>query len=445
MLSPTSFAVPRQAPPVRPSRSLEGLEKVVPPHTSQHPAHSALRLDKPLPELPAKPLPSTPSTEGSTAWSDDSSTDVSIETRRTSDASTDSYTVFVRSPSDDLAEFVEHSPVPSIDRSPQAKPYSKPGPSPLALTTSSDDQLEHRPFLTGNRTAPNHYFREKKWDFFPELATPSELPHGYPKFPTTPRRRNNSRLNLAAFDFTKKSPRWTAPDKRALAHDVRNSIRSYVQRRLSKHSADKTKPKRRPRPSTAPSELPEEYRSAHKTSSSNYSNYSDRGSTGLQENFLDLSDELKRLSVSTLSSLDEYDKSTHMVTSNQKKHPVLPISAYQKHGSAMWERSMREKRISYRQRGNVRFPRYRKKTTCRRPDSPSRDTPPAYSPLQQSTRFCARVLQDGTSYVLVALDGARQKIIQARVDRRRRNLKSKIRLIGPVNPYTTYGRVDPWI
>ncbi|KAE8134232.1 hypothetical protein BDV38DRAFT_256016 [Aspergillus pseudotamarii] len=440
MLSPTSLAVPRQAPPVRPSRSLEGLEKVVPPPTPQPAARSALRLDKPLPKLPAKPLPETPSMESSMGWSDDSSTDVSLETRRTSDASSESYPVCVRSPSDDLDEFVEHSPISSIDRSSPVKPYNKPEPSPLPLTTLYDDRHHQR-----SRAAPNHYFREKKWEFFPELAMPSELPPGYPKFPPAPRKQNNSRLNLTAFDFTKISPRCTSPDKRALSHDVRKSIRSYVQRRLSKHSIDKIKPKRRPRASTAPSEFPEEYRCSRKTSSSNYSNYSDCGSTGPQQNFLYLSADLKRLSMGSSLSDDDSDGTVNSITPYQKKQTAVRISTYQRYGPATREKPGREKRISYRQRGNVRFPKYRKQASTFQYDTSLRTGPSTCSTLQQGTRFCVRVLQDGTSHVLIALDEARQKIIQAQVDRRRRQLKSKIRLIGPVNPYTTYGRVDPWI
>ncbi|KAE8149957.1 hypothetical protein BDV25DRAFT_155284 [Aspergillus avenaceus] len=444
MLSPTSFAVPRQAPPVRPSRSLEGLEKVIPPRAPLPPARPTLRLDKPLPDLPTKPLPETPSMEGSTAWSEDSSTDVSLETRRPSDASTESYPVFVRSPSDDLGELVEHPSVPVIDRASTVKPCEHSGPSHLTIPTLSDDCHEYRQYWSANRAAPNHYFREKKWDFFPELATPSELPPSYPKFPVGPRRNNSSRLNLAAFDFTKKSSRRANPEKRTLAHDMRNSIRSYVQRRLSKHSIDKEKPKRPPRPSTAHGDYPEECQLSQKTASSNYSEYSDHGSTGPPQNFLDLTDELKRLSVSTGSSACEDSPMPNMQVVLRPKQLPVPLSAYQKYGPAIFDKPGREKRISYKQRNHVRFPRY-KKTTSFLSDATSKDTPDLDSPIQQNKRGCVKALQDRTSYVLVALSDARDKIANAQVDRRRKNLKSKIRLIGPVNPYTTYGRVDPWI
>ncbi|KAE8382791.1 hypothetical protein BDV26DRAFT_209186 [Aspergillus bertholletiae] len=428
MLLSTSLAVHRQAPPVRPSRSLDGLERSVPPHAPHPASRSALRLDKPLPELPAKPLPETPSMESSTGWSDDSSTDVSFETRWTSDASSEEYPICVRSASDDLDEFVGHSPISSIDHSSSVQPYNKPEPSPLAPTTVSDGHQCHQPLPMATRAAPNHYFREKKFEYFPELAMASELPHGYLQYPPTPRKQNSSRLNLAVFDFTKISPRSTSPDKRALAYDVRKSIRSYVYQRLSKHSIDKIKPKRRPRASTAPSEFSDEYRSSRKTSSSNYSNYSDHGSTAPQNNFI------YRLSMDSSSTEDESDRTVNLITPYQKKQPTVRISTYQRYGPATRENSRREKKISYLQRGNVKFPKYRKQSTTCWYETSSKTGPSTYSTLQQGTRFCVRVLQDGTSHVLIALDGARQKIIQAQVDRRRRLLKSKIKIIRPVTP-----------
>lgn len=145
------------------------------------------------------------------------------------------------------------------------------------------------------------------------------------------------------------------------------------------------------------------------------------------------------------SSEDESDRTVNSITPYQKKQPAVRISAYQRYGPVTREKPGREKRISYRQRGNVRFPKYRKQATTFRYETSLKNGSSTCSTLQQGTRFCVRVLQDGTSHVLIALDEARQKIIQAQVDRRRRQLKSKIRLIGPVNPYTTYGRVDPWI
>ncbi|PLB52671.1 hypothetical protein P170DRAFT_472562 [Aspergillus steynii IBT 23096] len=442
MPSPMSFAISRQAPPVRPSRSLEGMERVVPPES---PARPSLKLDKPLPDLPSKPLPATPSMEASTAWSDDSSLADSFESRRPSNASTGSYPVVVRSPSDDLAELVDHSSAANLDRSSPVEPFVKPRPAPLTFAAVSQDRYQSSQPWTPNRSRPNHYFREKKWDFFPELAIPSELPPKSPKFPSKQRKKDASRLNLGTFDFSKKGNRWNSTERSGLtlAHDMRKSIRSYVQQRISKHSVDKEKAKRA-RPATAPSEYVQK---CHPTPRVPSSNYSDDESIAFQNNDIDSTEKLTRLSMSTTSSAEERVKPLKPVAFQRRKQLAVPMSPYQKYGAAIWEKSGREKRISYRQSQNVRFPRYQKSPSSPKPEATNTTpplSPPPRSPAQQIPRDYMKALQGGTSQVLVA---AKQKMTGARVDRKRMELKSQIRLVGPVSPQNSYERegVDPWI
>ncbi|TPR08655.1 hypothetical protein CAN33_005270 [Aspergillus niger] len=370
MLSPSSLALPRQAPPVRPSRSLEGLEQVVPPRVPVPPARPALRhIDKPLPELPPKPLPETPSMdEGSTAWSDDSSTISSFydDSRRFSADSSESYPVFVRSGSDDLSEL------------------------------------------------------------------------------------NGSKLNLTVFDFTKSRTLLNSSDRsgRALAQDVRNSIRSYVQRRLSKNSLERNKSSRSSPPtadSVDPVRTP--------TPSSKITTTDEIYHPGSPKSPLSPVDVLpsnKRLSrMSTRSTMGARGPHPRPHASQRKKQLAVPMSPYQKYGAAIWEKPGREKRISYRQSHNVRFPRYRKRGSSKKGFVSSATpplTPPARSQLQQNTRDCVRAIQDGTHHILDALDGARKKMIGVRGDRRHTELKSQIRLVGPVSPYNNnYRQTDPWI
>ncbi|PWY92731.1 hypothetical protein BO70DRAFT_357872 [Aspergillus heteromorphus CBS 117.55] len=454
MLSPSTLALARQAPPVRPSRSLEGLEQVIPPRVPQSPARPTPHLDKPLPDLPAhsKPLPDTPSMdEGSAAWSDDSSTLSSIYDRRFSCDSTESYPVFVRSGSDDLTELADHPPAPA-----PADPYGaepKSTPLPITATFLHDDSSERPPAWTAPRAGPNHYFREKKWDFFPELADPSAVPSS-PRFPTQPPKKNNSRLNLAVFDFSKGRNRWHSSDKggRAIAHDVRDSIRSYVQRRLSKNSMEKDRPHQTSRPATDPPEYvrkPTPTPTTPRTTPSK--ELSDAESPRPLLTPQTASPSGKRLSrMSTRSTVGPRGKRPRSVAFQRTKQPAVPMSPYQKYGSALWENPGREKRISYRQNHRVRFPRYRKKGTSSKKGFVSSATPPltppARSQLQQNTRDCVRALQDSTYHLLGALDGARKKMIGTRVDRRHTELKSQIRLVGPVSPYNNnYGQSDPWI
>ncbi|KKK16613.1 hypothetical protein ARAM_004627 [Aspergillus rambellii] len=462
MLSPSSHALARQAPPVRPSRSLEGLEQVIPPRPPLSPIRPLLHLDKPLPQLPSKPLPDTPSLTGSTPWSDDSSTVNSFEEddyeddeghRRQSSVSTESYPVFVRSGSDDLADFVDHPAVSTFHRvEPDEKRITS---SSWAIhTLLAENRYNRPPHWASSRVGPNHYFREKKWDFFPELATPpSTLHQNAPHLPPKPRKKDSGRLNNlvpAAFDFSSKHRgRWSPPDKGSL-HDVRNSIRSYVQRRISRHSVEKEKSKRKLRPATAPSECTRKYTPPQRTapSTSDRSDYG-RSTAPQAPPLLEVGEKtLQIISVPSTasSSAGESEKQPNpIIPFNGTKQLAVPITPYQKYGAAIWDKSGKEKRISYRQTHKVRFPKYRKPA---KNGFVSSATPPlshpARSQLQQSTRDCVRALQDGTSQVLVAIEGARKKMIGSKIDRRRTQLKSQIRLIGPVNPYTTYG-ADPWV
>ncbi|KAL3464448.1 hypothetical protein BJX64DRAFT_97220 [Aspergillus heterothallicus] len=447
MLSPSAYVLSRQAPPVRPSRSLEGLEKVVPPGTLSA-SRSRLHLDKPLPDLPTNDCSTgeIPFMAGTTAWSDDSSTVNSFEDhddddeldRRQSSVSTASYPVFVRSGSDDLVGFVDHPSVSPLDRTPSVDPYDKPGTSSLAYTSFlAEDRYSPPPhWVPINRTGPNHYFREKKWDFFPELATPSALPQNSPhNLPPRPRKKDSMRT------------RWMSTDKgAALANDVRNSLRSLVQRRLSRNSMDKDKPRRSNRPTTSP-EYIRQHTPPQRVSPTN--DWSDYGSTAVLENSEYTHQKFAHLSISpTGSSLsDESLRLQQPTLSPRIKQLAVPISPYQKYGASIWDKSGKEKRISYRQSQRVRFPKYRKaqvkKGFVTSPTPPL--SPVSRTPFQQGTRHCVRAWQDGTSHMLVAIDNTRKKMAGAKVDRRRSQLKSKIRLVGPVNPYTSYGKDDPWM
>ncbi|RDW86652.1 uncharacterized protein DSM5745_03294 [Aspergillus mulundensis] len=503
MLSPSTCSLSRPAPPVQPSQSLEGMEKVIPPGLPVPYAHtvSRLHLDKPLPDLPENPP--TPFI-GSTAWSDDSSTvnsfddDHSVSRPRTAE----SYPVFVRSGSADLPDFVDPSvpvSVSPLDRtaSPSADPYhheihQKTVPRLTFLNTE-----ETPPGYTGPtpqphwnptpQAGPNHYFREKKWDFFPELA-PSGLPqnHNSPRTCTNaprPRKKDSGRSRWIAL------PSETGA---AIANDVRNSFR-YIQRRLSRHSLEKEKSKENQRPTTAPNPvvyprspypvdpsprsqtapLPD----ADRDSFTPYSHTSaDPLCVGHCEKQAVSNTDISLTSTPTGSTISDQslialERESHLeMPVPPNKQPAVPTSLYQRYGAAIWDKSGKEKkRLSYpRQTPRVRFPKYR--NSGRRESSirdnaalsvsPLNPKPSASSPalvsgsgsgLHQGTRHAVKVLQDGTSHVLVAIDGARKKIIhsgsgnasEAKLDKKRTELKSQIRLIGPVNPYS-HGS-DPWI
>ncbi|EAW09414.1 uncharacterized protein ACLA_036170 [Aspergillus clavatus NRRL 1] len=482
MLSPTTFAYSRQAPPVRPSRSLEGLEQVILPRVPRPPARPTVQLDKPLPDIPSQSLPEASMMRGSTAWSDDSSIFSSVESRRESHSesahSTESYPVFVRSASDELADYVDPSPAVALDHSPIVGPYTttttassktilpatsySPTLSSFQQQASStEEQYGSPPDWVQKRSGPNHYFREKKWDFFPELATPSALGTATGQFPPASsqlRKKHGSKLNLSAFDFARNRRRSNTGDRGTLtlAHEVRDSIRSYVHRTLSKHSVDKDRPSRQGRPVTAPSFPPSKCASSQRNTASSTGSYV----LAFREepSPIDVDDRMRTLSISTSSSTSErWMESPPPAPVHRTKQLAVPITPYQKYGAAIWDKSGGVKRVSCRQNHNVRFPKYHKKnlSVSTHKSKPSADfaaahqtsasSPPGRSATQQNTRDYIRVLQDGTTQVLDVLDGAKKRVIGSSVDRRRTALKSQIRLVGPVNPYTTHDRTDPWI
>ncbi|KAF7177349.1 hypothetical protein CNMCM7691_005308 [Aspergillus felis] len=477
MLSPTSLAYTRQAPPVRPSRSLEGLEQVVPPRVPQPPARPTLQLDKPLPDLPSqvRSLPDASEMRGSTAWSDESSTISSVDSdgsrNRESTHSTESYPVFVRSASDDLAGLVDHPPVSSLDHAePIVDPCRKPSTiasyspslslSQHGLSVSNDDRYGSPPEWAQKRAGPNHYFREKKWDFFPELATPSALgPGAAGRFPpTSSRKRNGNKLHLSSFEFGRNRRRSNTSERGTLtlAHEVRDSIRSYVHRTLSKRSAEKDKSKRPGRPATAPSFFPPKYASSQGGATSSDRSY--YGTSREESSPVDIDIRMRTLSISTASTASErWVESPKPVPLHRTKQLAVPITPYQKYGAAIWDKSGGTKRVSYRPNHQVKFSKHQRSIypastqksksspdfTASNPTAPL--SPPVRSVIQQNTREAMRVLQDGTTQVLDVLGEAKKKVIRSSVDRRRMQLKSQIKLIGPVNPYTTYGRVDSWI
>ncbi|KAL4782057.1 hypothetical protein BJX76DRAFT_333687 [Aspergillus varians] len=494
MLSPSTYSLSRQPPPVRLSPSLEGLEKVVPPSPPVPVAHtrSQLLLDKPLPDLPAKSRPPSPVFIGSTAWSDDSSTVNSFydldeeDRRRHSSVSTGSYPVFVRSGSDgpDLADYVDHPSVSTLGHTPSVHDPYETQQKPVLTTFLADDRYTPTPPPHwNNRVGPNHYFREKKWDFFPELAIPSALPQNSPhnNFAPRPRKKDSGRS------------RWIPipTDKGAsLANDVRNSIRS-IQRRLSRNSLDKDKPKRTHRPTTAPTEFARGLYSSSYTPSDPHtapssSSYFDRRCS-IPQSPLDVSsvgEKTAHLSISPTGSTisdqslitEQQQQQSQPTASTRSKQLAVPISPYQKYGAAIWDKSGKErKRLSYRQTQRVRFPKYRnrnRRNSCQNKNatvvsSATVTSPPSVTespgrtqtctPLQHGTRHAVKAIQDGTSHVLIAIDGARRRMAGTRMsktgagagagsklDRRRSYLKSQIRLVGPVNPYTSH-REDPWI
>ncbi|KAJ5624235.1 hypothetical protein N7510_000544 [Penicillium lagena] len=499
MPSRTSTYSVRMAPPVRPSRSLEGMEKVIPP-TMKHPfapSHSELFLNKPLPAMPLLPDRTEEEPAEGAFWSDSSD---DSETESTVDSgggpseprsSTELYPILISSGSNDFVDLVVDHPVPSSTSADHLGPLDH-QPAPRFLTpesradsTDSDTSFilqarsisevqygrpAHWPQRTNHGT--NHYFREKKWDFFPELADPSSAAaqqngRGTPSLRNGKSGKKDGRL--ISLDLSKgRRHRWKSLDSRALG-GMRDSIKTYVSRTLSKGSAEDA-PRQRPplpsplpsptRPTTAPlggSRLPKD----------SSPRQSDDGGELLSNKVFAPEDsgvELRTMSVSTKSSVDsDLVVSPKTDLSPRQKQLAIPQSPYQKYGATVWEKETTKSG----KRRSVRFPQYTIKTSSSPPTSHHHRTsvsttraslssrkmsgssathhpsallsPPQRMQHQGNRRGATRTLQDGKSHLLVAT----KRIIQSKEDRRREQLKAQIKHFGPLGAHG-YSTVNQW-
>jgi hypothetical protein len=388
-------------------------------------------------------------------WSDSSDSESTLDSISEPRNSADSYPIFV-SGSDDFGDLADH-PAPSADLSLPVSPLpplkctdidiDEPIVQPSSFSSSLDTKYERSANWTQSRTGANHYFREKKWDYFPELATPSALQASGRLSPnmvsqSKPRKKGN----MSALDFAKGKYRWHSLDRGGLV-GVRDSIKTYVHRTLSRDGPATDKPKETPRPATAPMDH-------HLNDAASV-----LGPRGWEAKAqpsslaLDTSAAVRTISVATSPST-EYDYTKRMFhlqtpispaistfpaspvsssapTPPRQKQLAVPLSPYQKHGPAIWECPKKSKR-------NVRFPKYKSPTS--EPSASSapelsfaNPTPPLSPPLKQ--------LQQNTRGVFL---GAKKRIVESKEDRRREQLKAQIKLVGPVNPHT-YLQSDPWV
>ncbi|KAJ5520472.1 hypothetical protein N7463_000925 [Penicillium fimorum] len=419
-----------------------GLERVIPPLSpNTFATRSDLFLNKPL---PAEPLPEQP--ECSAMWSDSSDSESTLDSITGFSeprSSADSYPIFVSSGSD-FDDLVDHpTPPDQLDLSPPHKRTDSividiPTVEPSSVSSSFSDAPYERPSnWVPNRTGTNHYFREKKWDYFPELA-PSALQASGRISPNIVA-RSKARKMGNPIEFAKGKCRWHSLDRGGLG-GVRNSIKTYVHRTLSRDSTE-NKPKEIPRPATAPMDR----------------HLNDAGgalaSTAPvpQESFLALNTNLAERATSVdTSSGSEYDYTNHQFhlqtpispttptsipspTTPRPKQLAVPLSAYQKHGPVIWESPKKSKR-------NVQFPRYKSAPGSAEPYSSSTPhlshanaVPTLSQPQKQS--------HHNTRGVFL---GAKKKIAESKDDRRREQLKAQIKFVGPINPHT-YTQTDPWV
>ena len=242
-------------------------------------------------------------------------------------------------------------------------------------------------------------------------------------------------------DFAKGKYRWHSLDRGGLG-GVRDSIKTYVHRTLSRDSTADNKSKEIPRPATAPMD--------HHLSDVGGTLGSTAPTPQLSSLALDTNVAVRVTSADTSSS-SEYDYTNHKFhlqtpispispisistpTTPRPKQLAVPLSAYQKHGPGIWESPKSKKR-------NVQFPRYKSSPGSAAEPSSSSAPNLSYAKAGPSLSPTRKQSQYNTRGVFL---GAKKKIAESKDDRRREQLKAQIKLVGPVNPHT-YVQADPWV
>lgn len=418
---------------MRPSKSLDGLEKVIPPGSFLV-SRSDLSLHKLLNKpLPAKPLPEPPPEETcSTLYSHESIID-DYASRTETENSTDDYLLHLASAEDedesdidDLALRVR-APFSTVDLTHDRL-------SSLGLTSKSfliDERYGMDIYSAQARFKNSPYFREKKLDFFPELAISSGLQAAASRQRSARRKLDAVAVHPALPLFSLLPLTETAVisispvNKRLIpAQGLRDSIRSCMQKTLATRSTFERLEKEK----DAPWGDPHRYSSSRGTTHSNGPSVSRGG--GLQHGLVDVYDGMRLPSVSSGPGSDEEAPALRI---ERRKQRAVSMTPYQKYGPQIWETPRRSKRASDRKGHHVKSP-------CPTKTSPMIQTRECASlsptsPRSTSSRWGQRdymkALHDGTKHVLSALDGAKRRITESRADRRRLELKRQIRVIGP--------------
>ncbi|KAJ5219999.1 hypothetical protein N7468_009203 [Penicillium chermesinum] len=407
------------------------------------PHRSEIYIDKPL---PARPMPDEDPIEYSAMWSD-SSSDYDSDDGSTLESfaspsspseprkSVESYPIFVSSDSNDLNEL----DLDELDELEELEDIVDPAPtdhvnlgtSPPALDDSRTDSIDldassiilganahyGRPLQWSQHANDgNHYFRDKTWHFFPELAAPSShaLAGRANSTSASTKARKEGRLNVSA-----RRRKWYSFDRGHAyrSHGVRDSIKTYVHKTLAR---DEERSKTAPRPVTAP------------TDPMGSSRPFPQSSDGSAPAVLEIDTRLANMSLAGLSTAT-YENPRASPTTPREKQPAGLTSPYPRFGPSSGEAP---EKVS----GRVMISPPQNATNPSLPLTASTSSPlpsPLKVHLQQNTRGAVRALQGSTIQMRHALGGAKKK------ERRREELKSQIRLVGTVNPHT-FGKADPW-
>ncbi|CRG88334.1 hypothetical protein PISL3812_05363 [Talaromyces islandicus] len=273
----------------------------------------------------------------------------------------------------------------------------------------------------------NHYFREKKWEIFPELGP-------QPVFQTGQRNRsqNPKRKQILGGSHGRQVSNC---DNFGLSL---RPITDYMQQTLvNKTSRLRLKKK------TSQAGISARSRRRNSSSSSNESEFvSAAEDIDNAETRLSIAAVRRRMREISLWSRADSSEETLRYDGNEFAYPVTatsstwrsPASNFNASSSTTLNSRMEDRPTHYYDMSPSA------KNTPSYPDKEYYSQPPHHASLPEY----AKALQQKTSHVLLVLDGAKKKFTEARAARRRKQLKKHIRIIGPIENYP-YGSASEWV
>ncbi|KAJ5116018.1 hypothetical protein N7456_000366 [Penicillium angulare] len=343
----------------------------------------------------------------------------------------------------------------------------------------------------------SHYFREKKWDYFPELATPQDSGRSSP---SSTKKGKGARLNVSG------KPKWYSIQPTKKQSGVRDSFMNYMQK-LSHHSKEeKEKEEENEKLQLQPQPQPIDVPRIHArrfTSPMGPLNAHPTDSIPEDEEETQELDEFhaQLKATSTSSSVSSYEKPRETPQIPRDRKSAFPSSTSRKHGSVSWQlpaknkmrssqpppalssqppSAMKKSSLPSAMRQSQPPPPVRQSTApmpdTRRSNTVSWQLPakskmrnsepppmpsfksnrgsqsmvpssrPVYSktPRPQAQSQESKTPLASKRSTLSAFSAKKKLSSEDAAERRREEIRSRIKLIGSVNPHLCKPQKDPW-
>lgn len=351
----------------------------------------------------------------------------------------------------------------------------------------SESQVQPQP------SHASHYFREKKWDYFPELATPQDSGR---TSPGSNKGSKEGRLNVTA-----KQPKWYSIQPGKKSSGVRDSFMNYMQKLGHKEEKEKEehREKHKPQPPPQPKQTPIDVPRVHaRRFTSPYGPLNAHPTDSIPEDEEETQEldefhaQLKASSTSSSGSFSSYDKPREApkAPTDRKKHatvswqlpaknkmrssqpppparsskspsamkkPHLPSAMRQsqppppvrhstapppdnrKHNTVSWQLPAKSK---LRSSEPPPVPAFRSNRGSQTMVPSSR---PHYSKTPRPQSGENKTPTQSKRSTLSAFTGAKKKFsTDDAAERRREEIRSRIKLVGSVNPHLCKPQKDPW-